>query len=222
MLYVVSTPIGNLKDITYRAVQILQSCEIILCEDTRRISTLLKNYNILKKELIIYNDINKKKQTPKIINLLKNQKEICLVSDAGTPAINDPGFYLIRECVKHNIKLIPVPGPTSIISALVCSGIPTDKFSYLGFIPKTKGKRQKFIQEIRNLKTTTIMLESPHRILKTLEEMVKIIPGFNIVLAREMTKKFEEFIRGKPQEILDIYKSKTPKGEYVIIIDSGA
>ena len=218
MLYIVSTPIGNIEDITYRAVKQIKTCDILLCEDTRRTLKLLRHYNLSKKELIVYNDINKKRITSKIIEKLKEKQKICLVSDSGTPSINDPGFYLIRECIRENITVSPIPGPTSIISALVCSGLPTDKFTYFGFVPKTSGKRKKFIEEIKSKEETAIILESPYRIMKTLGKMQEIIPKRKIVVGRELTKKFEEFIRGTSEEILTRFNNKKPKGEFVIII----
>jgi 16S rRNA (cytidine1402-2'-O)-methyltransferase len=217
MLYVVSTPIGNIEDITIRAINTLKKCDVVLCEDSRRTSKLLNHYDI-KKQLIIYNDINKKKVTEKIIKLLKEKKILCLVSDGGTPLINDPGYYLVRECIKNNIDISPLPGPTSIISGLVCSGIPVHNFSYMGFVPKTSGKRKTFLEKINKINITTIVLESPYRILKTLEQLKIIMPNKKISIGRELTKKFEEFIRGYPQEVFEKLNKSRPKGEFVLII----
>jgi len=218
MLYIVSTPIGNLKDITLRAVDTLREADLILAEDTRRTKILLREYMIKDKEIISYNDINKTRVTQKAIELLKQGKDLALVSDSGTPGISDPGFYLVREAVKYNIQISPIPGPTAIISALVCSGLPTDKFGFFGFLPKKEKKLRDvlfWISKTENL--TFIYYESPHRIIRTLRLMDEIIPEKNIVIARELTKKFEEFIRGKVKEVYQ--KVKKLKGEIVLIIN---
>jgi 16S rRNA (cytidine1402-2'-O)-methyltransferase len=218
MLYIVSTPIGNLKDITLRAIDTLREVDLILAEDTRRTKILLREYMIKDKQIISYNDINKTRITQKAIELLKQGKDLALVSDSGTPGISDPGFYLVREAIKYNIDISPIPGPTAIISALVCSGLPTDKFGFFGFLPKKDGKKRdvfEWISKTENL--TFIYYESPHRIIKTLRLMNEIIPEKNIVIARELTKKFEEFIRGKVKEVYQ--KVKKLKGEIVLIIN---
>lgn len=215
MLYLISTPIGNLEDISFRAIRILKKVDLIAAEDTRRTRRLLNHYKIQNK-LISYHDQNKKSKTYKLITLLKQGKHIALVSDAGTPGISDPGFYLVRECIKNNIKIIPVPGASSILAALTCSGLPTDKFSFYGFLPKTRGKKEKALVEISD--HTAIFFESPYRISKTLELMTELIPDYNIVIARELTKKFEEFVRGKPKEVLEHFQNKPVKGEFVLLI----
>jgi 16S rRNA (cytidine1402-2'-O)-methyltransferase len=217
MLFIVSTPIGNLKDITLRAIDTLREVDLILAEDTRRTGKLLKEYMIKDKEMISYNDANKTRITQKAIELLKQGKDLALVSDSGTPGISDPGFYLVREAIKYNIDISPIPGPCALISALVCSGLPTDKFGFFGFLPKKDGKKRdvfEWISKTDNL--TFIYYESPHRIIKTLRLMDEIIPEKNIVIGRELTKKFEEFIRGKVKEVYQ--KVKKIKGEIVLII----
>ena len=218
MLYIVSTPIGNLKDITLRAIDTLREVDLILAEDTRRTGILLREYMIKDKQILSYNDINKTRRTKQAIELLKQGKDLALVSDSGTPGISDPGFYLVREAIKYNIQISPIPGPTAIISALVCSGLPTDKFGFFGFLPKKEGKKREVFEWISKTENLTfIYYESPHRILKTLRLMNEIIPEKNIVIARELTKKFEEFIRGKVKEVY--HKVKKLKGEIVIIIN---
>lgn len=220
MLYIVSTPIGNLKDITLRALDILREVDLILAEDTRRTGILLKEYMIKDKKITSYNDINKIKKTKEVIELLKQGQDIALVSDSGTPGISDPGFYLVREAVKYNIQISPIPGPTAPIAALVCSGLPTDKFGFFGFLPKKDGKKREifgWISKMENL--TFIYYESPHRILKTLRLMEEIIPEKNVVIGREMTKKFEEFIRGTAKSVYQKVKEKKIKGEIVLIIN---
>ena len=214
MLYIVATPIGNLKDITLRALEILKQADLILAEDTRRTGKLLKHYEI-KNKMLSYNDINKEQRTKKIIALLKQGEEIALVSDSGTPGISDPGFYIAREAIKNNIEISPIPGPTAFVAALICSGLPTDKFMFQGFLPKKQGQKTNIIKDI---KQTTIFYESPHRIQKTLKLMQELIPDKDIVIARELTKKFEEFIRGKAKEVYAKLKNKTIKGEIVLIV----
>jgi 16S rRNA (cytidine1402-2'-O)-methyltransferase len=219
MLYIVSTPIGNLKDITFRAIETLKQSDLILAEDTRRTSILLQEYNIEYKRMSSYNDINKLFKTKHAINLLKEGKNIALVSDSGTPGISDPGFYLVRAAVENNIQVSPIPGPCAFISALVCSGSPTDKFGFFGFLPK---KEKKLIEIFTNLKhlenLTYVYYESPYRIKETLKIMNDIIPDRNLVIARELTKKFEEYIRGTVKEVYEKTKDKEIKGELVLII----
>jgi 16S rRNA (cytidine1402-2'-O)-methyltransferase len=214
-LYIISTPIGNLKDITLRAIDQLKQSDIILAEDTRRTSVLLNHYQINNKQLLSYNDNNKERKTPEIINQLKN-KDISLVSDSGTPGISDPGFYLIREAIKNNIKIIPIPGPTASIIALTASGFPTDEFTFYGFIPKKEKAKKDLFNKINK---TAILYESPYRLIKTLKVMSETIPNRKICIAREITKKFEEFIRGTAKEIYNKLRNKTIKGEITIIIN---
>jgi len=218
MLNIVATPIGNLKDITYRAIEILKESDYILSEDTRRTGKLLKHYEIENK-LISYNDFNKEKKTSHIIKDLKEGKNLSLVTDAGTPGISDPGFYIVRECIKNNIQVTSIPGACAAITAIVASGLPTDKFTFYGFLPKTSGKFEQIINEIKEREETAIIYESPHRIDKTLNRLSKLIPDAKIVIARELTKKFEEFIRGTPQQIIEQTKNRTIKGEIVLLIN---
>ena len=218
MLYIIATPIGNLEDITLRALSTLKKVSLILCEDTRRSKKLLSHYNI-ETQTSSYNDTNCKYKTKHVIDILKQDKDIALVSDSGTPGISDPGFYLVRECVKENIQVSPIPGTSAITASLPCSGLPTDKFSFLGFIPKTSGKKQRFLEEIKDTDHTAIFYESPHRIIKTLNLMSEIIPDKKLVIARELTKKFEEFIRGTVKEVYEETKDKKIKGEIVLILN---
>lgn len=217
MLYIVSTPIGNLGDITYRAINILQQCDYVLAEDTRRTKKIFLKYNINKK-LVSYNDINKKWKTGKVIKDLEFCHKVALVTDSGTPGISDPGFYLVRECIKHNISISPIPGPNAAISALVCSGLPTDKFTFYGFLPKSKNKRKEVLFKIKSTNHTVILYESPYRILNTMVDISEIMSEKQIVIAREMTKKFEEFIRGSHNEIIKHLKSRKIQGEFTIVI----
>lgn len=219
-LYLVATPIGNLKDITYRAIEVLNQVELIVCEDTRRARILLNAYNI-KKPLLSYHDHNKEQRAPHIIRQLMDGKDIALITDAGTPGIADPGFYLVKKALEHNIQIVPIPGPTALISALSASGLPTDKFIFCGFLPRKKGKRQKLLKELLGFKGTIILYESPYRLLNTLME-IKDLAGENrrIVLARELTKIYEEFIRGIISEVIqEIQTRPAIKGEWVILIE---
>jgi len=216
MLYIVSTPIGNLGDITFRAVDTLKRCNLIVAEDTRRTGILLNKYDI-KTNMISYNDHNKKRRIPYLIKLLKENNDISLVSDAGTPGISDPGYNLINECIDSEIQVVPIPGPSAAISALVTSGLPTDSYVFYGFLPKKEKKKKELLL---SLKRTMVFYESPHRIKKTLKHMDEVIPGAKVCLAREMTKKFEEFLRGTPSEILKATKDKNIKGEIVLIVNN--
>lgn len=214
-LYIVATPIGNLEDTSFRAINILKEVELILAEDTRRTSILLNHYGV-KNKVESFNDFNKEKKTPTIINELNKNKKIALVSDSGTPGISDPGFYLVRECVKNDIKIVPVPGANALITALVSSSFATDKFIFLGFLPKKEAQLKKSLLDIKENNITTIFYESPYRIEKTLKIINETIPNKRICIARELTKKFEEFIRGTAKEILD--KKPKFKGEITVVV----
>ncbi len=217
-LYIISTPIGNLKDITLRAIETLQRSDLILAEDTRRTSILLNRYKITNKQLTSFNDNNKEKKTPTIIQELKQDKQISLVSDSGTPGVSDPGFYLIREAIKDNIKIIPIPGPTASITALIASGFPTDEFQFYGFLPKKEKAKKDLFKKIKQEQKTTILYESPYRLLKTIKAMQDIFPNKQVCIARELTKKFEEFIRGTPLQLYQELQNKNIKGEITIIL----
>jgi len=218
ILYVVSTPIGNLEDITLRAIRILQESDIVVCEDTRQTLKLLSHLKI-SKQLISFYTQNQLKRIPQIISLLESGKNISLVSDCGTPAISDPGYYLIKEALNNDINVIPLPGPCALITALVASGLPTDSFIFLGFLRKKTGKMKKELLQAVQTEKTIIFYESPHRIIKTIEVCKEIFGGdTNIVLARELTKMFEEFIRGSIDEVINEMKTRKIQGEFVIII----
>jgi 16S rRNA (cytidine1402-2'-O)-methyltransferase len=218
MLYIVSTPIGNLGDITYRASEILEIVDIIAAEDTRRTRILIDNLAIKAKSLISYNEHNEEKKITELINAMKSGKTVALVSDSGTPCISDPGFKLVRECILQGISIIPVPGPSAILAALVASGLPTDSFAYYGFISKKPGRKKELLRKIKEMDETAIIYESPYRIAKTLALMEAIMPEKNICVCREITKKFEEFLRGKPGEVMEKIGRRILKGEMVIVI----
>jgi 16S rRNA (cytidine1402-2'-O)-methyltransferase len=216
-LYVVGTPIGNLKDITFRAIEALQSVNFIACEDTRRTSILLNHYKIEGKKLLSYYEPKESVQVPKIIKLLEKE-DVALVTDAGTPSISDPGYKLIRACIEKGIPVEVIPGPSAVITALVGSGLPTDRFTFVGFLPK-KGLNN-FLEELKAYKDSTIIaFESPNRVVKSLEA-IKETYGDNttVCVARELTKLHEEYIRGRAVEVLEeLSKRGEIKGEIVIL-----
>jgi 16S rRNA (cytidine1402-2'-O)-methyltransferase len=217
MLYIISTPIGNLEDITYRAVRILSACDYILSEDTRKSSILLNHYKI-KKKLISFHKFNEQKRLKKIIEDLENQKNIALISSAGTPTINDPGNSLIQRCIEKKIEITALPGPCSVITALTLSGFDIKNFQFIGFFPKKKSKKTKILKEISIYDGISIFFESKNRLLKTLKLLEEVLPEKEIVIARELTKKFEECIRGNPKELLKHFSKKNPKGEIIVLI----
>ncbi|NOQ67820.1 16S rRNA (cytidine(1402)-2'-O)-methyltransferase [Patescibacteria group bacterium] len=216
-LYIIATPIGNLEDITLRALMVLKETDLILCEDTRQTKKLLVKYEI-NTPTISYHQHSKLNKINKIVDLLERGKNLALVSDAGTPGISDPGNQLIKYLIENKIdvEIIPIPGPSAVISALSISGFPTDNFIFLGFVPHKKG-RQTFFKNIAGEKRTVAFYESPHRIMKTLESMKEYLPEKEIVICRELTKIHETIYRGKAK---DIKKNLTPdqvKGEFVIV-----
>lgn len=215
-LYIVSTPIGNLKDITLRAIETLNEVDFILCEDTRVTSILMKQYNIIK-QLISFNAVSEIKKIPAIIERLQNGQSYALVSDSGTPAISDPGIRLISESIKHGIEIISIPGVTALIAALTVSGLPTDAFVFEGFLPQKKG-RQKKLKELSAEGRTIVLYESSHRIVKLIDELVEYFPDRFVVVCRELTKKFEEYWRGYPEMLKNNLSLKVIKGEFVVVI----
>ncbi|OIR05786.1 ribosomal RNA small subunit methyltransferase I [mine drainage metagenome] len=217
MLYLVPTPIGNLKDITLRAIEVLQMVDVILCEDTRTSSKLLHHYNI-QKPLSPYHQHNEHKIASHIVDQLEAGKTMALITDAGTPGISDPAFLLVRECIKRNVKVESLPGATAFVPALVNSGIPTNRFVFEGFLPLKKG-RQTLLKQLATEERTMIFYESPMRLVKTLEEFIQYFGGLTqCSVTRELTKLFEENKRGTLQEVCDYFKTKTVKGEIVIVV----
>lgn len=214
-LYLVATPIGNLEDITLRAINTLKKVDLIACEDTRHTLKLLNHLEI-KKPLISYHRHNEDIKTEELIEKLKSGKKIALVSDAGTPVISDPGGEVVKVAIKSNIKVTPIPGPCAAITALIASGIDAKEFTFLGFLPQNKKNRKEKLQQIETEERTVILYEAPHKLLETLEDLEEYIHNRQIVLARELTKIHEEYKIGTIEELLK--KIKEPKGEYVIII----
>jgi 16S rRNA (cytidine1402-2'-O)-methyltransferase len=215
--YLVSTPIGNLGDFSERAIDTLRDVDIVLAEDKRKTGILLARYNI-KTKLQSYHDHNKNRVTPGIIAKLKEGARMALVTDGGTPVVSDPGFYLVRELIKNDIEFTVVPGPAALISALVLSGLPPDRFTFFGYLPKKNGKKEELIRKVGGRKETSIFYESPYRLLKTLESIKKILGDREIVVARELTKRYEDVQRGQVSELLDYFSSKSIKGEITLLI----
>ncbi|HVX52211.1 MAG TPA: 16S rRNA (cytidine(1402)-2'-O)-methyltransferase [Chitinophagaceae bacterium] len=217
MLYLVPTPLGNLKDITLRALEILQQVDVILCEDTRTSSKLLRHYNIIK-PLFPYHQHNEHKILNHIVTQLAAGKKMALMTDAGTPGISDPAFVLVRECVKNDIKVECLPGATAFVPALVNSGLPVNRFVFEGFLPLKKG-RQTLFKQLAAEERAMVFYESPMRLVKTLEEMITFFgPGRLCSVSRELTKMFEENKRGTLQQVCDYFKAKAVKGEIVIVV----
>ncbi|CUS98330.1 16S rRNA (cytidine(1402)-2'-O)-methyltransferase [Candidatus Kryptobacter tengchongensis] len=215
-LYIVSTPIGNLDDITLRAIEVLKSVDLIACEDTRRTMILLEKLGIAKK-LISYYNYNERQRAEELISYLKSGKNIALVSDSGTPGISDPGYVLIKRAIEENIQVIPIPGATAFVCALVASGLPMDEFVFVGFLPHKKGRKTK-LQKLAQEERTVILYESPHRVLKTLNEILENFGDREIAVAKELTKIHEEIFRGKISEVLKKLTPDKIKGEFVIVI----
>ncbi len=216
-LILVPTPIGNLEDITFRDLRVLKEADLILCEDTRTSQVLLKHYDI-QKPLRSYHKFNEHRSVGSLLDLLRNGQTIALISDAGTPSISDPGFLIVRECLKENIPIECLPGATALIPALAVSGLPSERFCFEGFLPQKKGRHTR-LQELSMEERTMILYESPFRIAKTLEELAAVLgPDRQVSVSRELTKKFEETIRGTLQEVATHFKSFTPKGEFVIVV----
>lgn len=218
-LYIIATPIGNLEDITFRAVRILKEADLILCEDTRQTKKLLDRYEI-QTPTMSYHQHSKLNKINRIVDLISEGKNLALVSDAGTPGISDPGNLLIRHLVDNNVdvKIIPIPGASAVISALSVSGFPTDNFVFLGFVPHKKG-RQTFFENLAREKRTAVFYESPHRIMKSLESLKEYLPEREIVICRELTKIYETIYRGKAEDVAKkITINNEVKGEFVVII----
>ena len=216
-LYIVPTPIGNLKDITLRAIEVLQQVDYILAEDTRTSKPLLQHYNI-STPLKSYHAFNEHSILQNIINDLNQGKNIALISDAGTPAISDPGYLIVKECTSNAIKVECLPGATAFVPALVCSGKPLHHFVFIGFLPPKKGRQSK-VKEIAQLPYTIVLYESPHKLIKTLEDLKNIYGGDKeISISREISKMFEEHLRGRIEELITHFTHHPPKGEFVIVI----
>ncbi len=218
-LYIVATPIGNLKDITFRATQVLSDADIIACEDTRVTKKLFSLLNLsIDKEFISYQDHNEEEKSQSIIDLICEGKSVALVSDAGSPLISDPGYKLVRKCNEQNIKIYTIPGASAVICALQLSGLATNRFMFAGFIPNKDKARTDLFTELKNINTTLVFYETAPRLRKTLAAMNDIFKKREIAVAREITKMYEECLRGTAQELFEHYQNNTPKGEIVVMV----
>ncbi len=218
-LYVVSTPIGNLEDITLRALRVLKEVDLVAAEDTRVTRKLLSHYDIHTR-MTSYYEGNRDSKGDYLVELMKQGKNVALTSSAGTPGISDPGYCLIRSAVENDIPVIAVPGPSAAIAALVTSGLPTNGFIFAGFLPRKKGKIKRLLEEAAALKKTIVLYESPYRIMKTLKIVEDVLNNPEVVIAREITKKFEEIIRGSAREVPGRFKRGKVKGEIILLIDT--
>lgn len=217
-LYLVATPIGNLEDITLRALRILKEVNLIACEDTRQTIKLLNHYDI-KNKLVAYHKFNEKKEADKLIELLKSGEDIALVSDAGLPIISDPGSILVQECNANHIPVTVVPGANAGLTALMLSGLDARRFTFFGFPEKSKKGEREFIQDIMNCRETAVVYESPHHLLKTLKGIVAIDPERMVSVSRELTKRYEETLTDTAEKLLEHFEENEPRGEFVLIID---
>ena len=216
-LYLVATPIGNLEDITLRALRTLKECDLIAAEDTRRTGVLLKHFGI-SKPMVSYFQFNEARRSEEIIERLRRGEKIALVTDAGSPGISDPGERVVSAAIGAGFRVESVPGPSALVAALTASGLATEEFHFIGFLPHKSGQRRKKLEALREVGGTLVLYESPYRIEKLLGELKDIYPERRVVLARELTKKFEEFLRGTPAELLEQLQKRSIKGEFVVMI----
>ena len=217
-LYLVATPIGNLEDITLRALRTLKECDVVAAEDTRRTGLLLKHFDI-SKPLLSYFQFNEAKRSEEILARLAHGEKIALVTDAGSPGISDPGQRVVTAAIQAGFRVEAVPGPSALVAALTASGLPTEEFHFIGFLPHKSGQRRKMLEDLKNLPSTLVIYESPYRIEKLLAELQESYPTRRVVLARELTKKFEEYLRGTPAELLPLFKQRAARGEFVVLIE---
>lgn len=217
-LYLVATPIGNLADITFRAIEILKKVAVIACEDTRHTRKLLQHYGIATKT-VSYHEHNEQQRARELVDVLKRGDDVAVVSDAGTPSISDPGFRLVRAAIENEISVVPVPGPSALISALVVAGLPTDEFFFGGFLPARSNARRTRLGELRAVPGTLVFYEAPHRLSETLKDAHELLGEREAVVARELTKLHEEIRRGRLSELAQHYSDEEPRGEIVLLID---
>ncbi len=221
-LYVVATPIGNLEDITLRALRVLKEVDLIACEDTRHTAKLLSHFGISKPRES-FHEHNEVARTPRFLEFLRNGKNVALVSDAGTPLISDPGYHLVAQCRKEGIEVTPIPGPAAAVAALAGSGLPTDSFFFVGFLPARKEARKRRLEEVASVPATLVFYESPHRLLASLEDMISVLGRRQTCLVREITKVHEEWLRGDLREVLDVLQARDQiRGEITLVVDRGA
>ena len=216
-LYLVATPIGNLEDITLRALRVLKECDVVAAEDTRRTGQLLKHFGIAK-PLLSYFQFNEARRSEEIIERLRRGERVAVVTDAGSPGISDPGERVVKATLAAGFRVEPVPGACALVAALTASGLATDEFHFIGFLPHKSGQRRKKLEELKSVAGTLVLYESPYRVEKLLTELNEVCPERNVVLARELTKKFEEFLRGPPAELLAEFQRRPRKGEFVVLV----
>ena len=216
-LYLVATPIGNLEDITLRALRVLRECDVVAAEDTRRTGQLLRHFN-LSKPLLSYFQFNEARRSEEIIERLRRGEKIALVTDAGSPGISDPGERVVKAAIGAGFRVEAVPGACALVAGLTASGLPADEFHFVGFLPHKSGQRRNQLESLKAVTGTIIFYESPYRIEKLLGELVAVCPERDVVLARELTKKFEEYLRGKPAALLEIAQKRSLKGEFVVMV----
>jgi 16S rRNA (cytidine1402-2'-O)-methyltransferase len=216
-LYLVATPIGNREDITLRALRVLRECDVVAAEDTRRTGQLLKHFGI-SKPLISYFQFNEARRSEEIIERLRHGGKVALVTDAGSPGISDPGERVVKAAIAAGLRVEAVPGACALVAALTASGLPSDEFHFIGFLPHKSGQRRNQLEALKQFAGTLALYESPYRIEKLLGELNEVFPGRQIVLARELTKKFEEFLRGTPAELLALTQTRSLKGEFVVLV----
>jgi len=216
-LYLVATPIGNLEDITLRALRVLRECDVVAAEDTRHSGQLLKHFGI-SKALLSYFQFNEARRSEEIIERLRRGEKVALVTDAGSPGISDPGGRVVKAAIAAGFRVEAIPGACALVAALTASGLPTDEFHFAGFLPHKSGQRKNKLESLKPIPGTLVFYESPYRIEKLLGELNEVFPEREVVLAREMTKKFEEFLRGRPAELLEMAKKRSLKGEFVVLV----
>ena len=220
-LYLVATPIGNLEDITLRALRVLREADLIACEDTRQTQKLLQHYAI-HKEMVSYHAHNELTRSPELVIQLEQGAQVALVSDAGTPVVSDPGYRLVVMCLRHHIPVVPIPGPSAFVAALAASGMPTDEFLFVGFLPPRAGARRKKIDALKSEPRALVFYEAPHRLAETLSDAADILGDRHAVVAREVTKIHEEFLRGSLAELRDAARERPPRGEITLMIGPAA
>jgi 16S rRNA (cytidine1402-2'-O)-methyltransferase len=216
-LFIIGTPIGNLEDLTFRALRLLKEVDLIACEDTRRTQKLLNFFNI-KTPTISYHEHNEMTRAPELIVEMEGGSHVALVSDAGMPGISDPGYRLVHLAIRHGIPVVPVPGASAFLAALAASGLPVDQFRFLGFLPPKEGARRQALKQLESATKTLVFYESPHRVVDMLEDVHDLLGDRPVVVAREVTKLHEEFLRGSVSEVLDRLRRKPPRGEFTVLV----
>jgi len=220
-LYLVATPIGNLEDITLRALRTLKECDLVAAEDTRRTGQLLKHFGI-SKPMLSYFQFNEARRSEEILERLRRGEKVALVTDAGSPGISDPGERVVKAATTAGLRVESVPGPCALVAALTASGLPTEEFHFIGFLPHKSGQRRKVLKRLKSCGGTLVLYESPYRIEKLLVELNEVFTERPVVLARELTKKFEEYLRGTPAQLLEVLKQRSLKGEFVVLVAEAA